>query len=175
MKNVPTSSPPGFGSPRRRGATSCAYTPTKGFTLPRFELASSKRKRYDRSGPTTKGFPSDDGSQARHSGIVHIERNCRARKKSEIVGGTKDDQTQRSDIDRVGAAKRQKSNNKRSIKATRLALSEKYTVNGKPVETERFRVEAHLWCAIRCCEMLLINWTHSSATRRCSRVCRKAT
>jgi hypothetical protein len=76
-----------------------------------------------------------------YSGIVHMEQNCRARKKSEIVGDTKGDQTQRSDIDRVGAAKRQKSNNKRSLKATRLASSEKYTVDEKPVETERFRVE----------------------------------
>ena len=133
--------PPGFGSPRRRGATSFACTPTKGSPLSRFEQASPKRKRYDRSGPTTKGSPSDDGSQACHSVIVHIEQNCRARKKSEIVGDTKDVQTQRSDVDRVGAAKRQKSNNKRSLKATRLASSEKYTANGKLVETERLRAE----------------------------------
>jgi hypothetical protein len=120
MENVPTSSPPGFGSPRRSGVTSCAYTPTKGSPLPRFEQASPKRKRYERSSPTTKGFPSDDGSPACHSGIVHIEQNSRKRKKSEIVDDTKDVQTQRSDIDRVGAAKRQKSKNKRSLKATRL-------------------------------------------------------
>jgi hypothetical protein len=55
-----------------------------------------------------KGFPSDDGSLACHSGIVHTEQNSRKRKESEIVGDTKDVQTQRSDIDRVGAAKRQK-------------------------------------------------------------------
>jgi hypothetical protein len=133
--------PPGFGSPRRRGATSFACTPTKGSPLSRFEQASPKRKRYDRSGPTTKGSPSDDGSQACHSVIVHIEQNCRARKKSEIVGDTKDDQTQRSDIDETAATKRQKSNNKRGLKATRLASSEKYTVNGKPVETERLMAE----------------------------------
>ena len=133
--------PPGFGSPRRRGATSFAYTPTKGPPLPRLERASTKRKRYDRSGPTTKGSPSDEGSQACHSGIVDIEQNCRARKKSEIIDDTKDDQTDRSDIDGDGAAKRQKSKNYRGLKVTLLASSGNYTVDGKPVETQRFRVE----------------------------------
>ena len=120
--------PPGIGSPRRRGATSCAHTPTKGSTLPRFEQASSKRKRYVRSGPATKGFPSDE-SQACHSDIVDIEQNFRARKKSEILDDTKDDQTERSDIDETAATKGLNSNNKRSLKVTRLASSEKYTVN----------------------------------------------
>jgi hypothetical protein len=83
--------PPGFGSPRRRSSISRACTPTKRSPLSRLEQAPPKRKRYDRSGPTTKGSPSEDGSQACHSDVVHIEQNCRARKKSEIVDDTKDD------------------------------------------------------------------------------------
>ena len=34
-----------------------------------------------------------------------------------------------------------KNKNERGLKATLLASSEKYTVDGKPVETQRFRVE----------------------------------
>ena len=34
-----------------------------------------------------------------------------------------------------------KNKNERGLKATLLASSEKYTLNGKPVETERFRAE----------------------------------
>jgi hypothetical protein len=64
-----------------------------------------------------------------------------APRQGEILDDTKDEQTGRSDIDETAATKRQNSNNKRSLKVTRLASSEKYTVNGKLVQTERFRVE----------------------------------
>jgi hypothetical protein len=55
--------------------------------------------------PTTKGFPSDDGSPGCHchSGIVHIEQNSSKRKKSDIVGDTTHIQTERSDTDEVPA------------------------------------------------------------------------
>ena len=139
MQNV-TSSPLGFGSPRRRSSTSRAYTPTKGSPLPRLAQASKTRKRNEESSVTTKGFPSDDGS-GRQSGIVHFEQNSRKRKKSEIVGDETHIQTDRSDIDGDGAAKRQKSKNNRGLEVTLLAPSENYTVDGKLVKTERFRVE----------------------------------
>jgi hypothetical protein len=133
--------PPGFGSPRRTRSISVANTPTKRSPLSWLEQASPKRKRHDRSGPTTKGSPSEDGSHASHSDIGHTEQNFRARKKSEIVDDTKDEQTERSDIDETPATKRQKSKNYRGLKVTLLASSGNYTVDGKPVETQRFRVE----------------------------------
>jgi hypothetical protein len=141
MKNMPTSSPPGFGSPRRSSFTSPAYTPTNGPPLPRPAQASPKRKRNEESSATTKGFPSGDGSQACQSGIVHFEQKSRKRKKSEIVGDETHIQTDRSDIDGDGAAKRQKSKNNRGLEVTLLAPSKNYTVDGKLVKTERFRVE----------------------------------
>jgi hypothetical protein len=98
--------------------------------------ASPTRKRYEQSSATTKGFTSVDGSPGCQSGIVYIEQNSSKRKKSEIVDDTTHIQTERSDIDGNGAAKRQKSKNKPSPKVTRLASSEKYTVDGKPVETD---------------------------------------
>lgn len=131
---------PGFGSPRRTSFISGANTPTKRSPLSRLEQASPKRKRHDRSGPATKGFPSDE-SLACHSDFVQIEQNLRARKKSEIIDDTKDDQTERSDNDGDEAVNRQKSKNYRGLKVTLLASSGNYTVDGKPVETQRFRVE----------------------------------
>ena len=106
--------------------------PLKGFPLQRFEQASPKRKRYEASNPTTKGFPSDDGSPGGHSGIVHIEQNSLRSKKSEIVGDTTHIKTERSDIDEDGAAKRQKPKNNRGLKATLLAPK-----RGRSVERDR--------------------------------------
>ena len=111
---------PGFGSPRRTSSISGANTPTKRSPLSWLEQASPKRKRHDRSGPTTKGYPSEDGSRASHSDIDHTEQNFRAGKKSEIVDGTKDEQTERSDIDETAATKRQKSKNYRGLKVIRV-------------------------------------------------------
>jgi hypothetical protein len=140
MKNVrnPTIA---FGSPRSSGTTFHGCTPTKGSPLPRFVPASPKRKQYEESSATTRGFPSDDRSPGCHSGIIHIEQNSSTREESEIVDDTTHIQTDRPDIDGNGAAKRQKTKNERGLKATLLASSEKYTLNGKPVETERFRAE----------------------------------
>jgi hypothetical protein len=70
-----------------------------------------------------------------------LEQNSRKRKKSEIVGDETHIQTERSDIDGDGAAKRQKSKNNRGLEVTLLAPSENYTVDGKLVKTGRFRAE----------------------------------
>jgi hypothetical protein len=71
--------------------------------------ASPKRKQYEESSATTKGFPSDDRSPGCHSGIVqHIVQNSSTREESEIVDDTTHIQTDRPDIDGNGDAKRQK-------------------------------------------------------------------
>ena len=140
MEKLRTSSPPGFGSPRRRSFTSRALTPSKGSPLQGLEQASKTRKRNEETSVTTKGFPSDDGS-GRQSVIVPFEQNSRKRKKSEIIGDETHIQTERSDIDGDGAAKRQKRKNNRGLEVTLFAPSGNYTVDGKLVKTERFRVE----------------------------------
>jgi hypothetical protein len=100
-----------------------------------------KRKQHEESSATTKGFPSDDRSPGCHSGIVHIEQNSSTRGESDFFGDTTYIQADRPGIDGNGAAKRQKTKNERGLQAALLASSEKYTLDGKPVETERFRAE----------------------------------